>query len=1076
MHSIKNATSVTPRVTVLEPPCVPVGRFANAPTTGESLFCSHPSRDRQQPMDVADRPTRIFPSRWPERNPNSPLTSIRQSPELEPSAVKPAAKAPRKRLASAPEPISVAEAPKTAKKRAPKAELISAPTEAPPVKRARKTVKPKTPALELDSIVDEAGTFVILEWRQVNRAVAETPASVEAQRAEGPRSSRRRGRRRDAEPQAENPLDSGPTMELSEVEGELGVSVTFRARGGAAPKPAVVIPEPEPVKPVIPVRPAIPIPASAPRVVVLNGVPTIVKEHRAFPPIFFFGNSADERRAAIVEEEIRLAAEAGIHIHIHLIDLEVDEASVSAASTLAAYLLTQTLKSDPSAHVLYRVVFVPPRNWQSDYPDAAYHGVDGNLAEPSICDDAFWGAAQRCLETFVRQMRLVPDADRVMGVHIDRAEWFVPEGRGYDTSHGALLKFREWAKTRYSNEEVMLRAAWFEGRTGFDNLTIPEFEEERHEGDRFVRASRKQRRYVDYHLFLSDVTVARIGELAYAVKATSEGHYLVGVSYGYTFEWSHPASGHLALGKLLRTREVDIIAGPPSYRNREPGGSASFPCPIDSLPLNGKMFISEEDFKTKLGTDQHEPDDFNPVIKTPQALESIHWRGAGAALAHGAGVCWMDLWGNGWLKTPVIWRRAGAISKTMARRLASPLKDPDVAVFIDERALAYLVDSSAFTFLVQNVRESVLRSGLSAGFFLLSDLSFREKFPDSKLYLFLNAWDLRSELRSAIKNRLQKDNKVLFWLYTAGLFDGGRESLERAREVTGIALKPQPFHSKSGTTVLNKRHPLCAAFPDRGLVGGTKLEPSYFAIPEDAIVLGEYTQTGLPSFVVKEFGENDPEAKWTSVFLGEPIVSPGLIRALGQLAGAHVYDYQEDVVHASPPFLTIHCGPAGPRTITLPPNWAAYDIQSESFETTEANSVRFHAVEGSTRTFLVGPQAELDALINQPIDELLTIDELPEQDPNTVQDGALFDIPIMKLGEWMEGDLSDDAVEDWLLRPAAMESAPEPDSEDKPRPGRPRRRRGRGGDRQGSDEGSGAPAWRGDDDEFPVSVTFRKRE
>ena len=86
------------------------------------------------------------------------------------------------------------------------------------------------------------------------------------------------------------------------------------------------------------------------------------------------------------------------------------------------------------------------------------------------------------------------------------------------------------------------------------------------------------------------------------MKAASEGYYLVGVSYGYTFEWSHPASGHLALGKLLRTREIDIVAGPPSYRNREPGGTCAFPCPIDSIALNGKLFISEEDFKTKLGS------------------------------------------------------------------------------------------------------------------------------------------------------------------------------------------------------------------------------------------------------------------------------------------------------------------------------------------------------------------------------------------------------------------------------------------------------------------------------------------
>jgi hypothetical protein len=111
---------------------------------------------------------------------------------------------------------------------------------------------------------------------------------------------------------------------------------------------------------------------------------------------------------------------------------------------------------------------------------------------------------------------------------------------------------------------------------------------------------------------------------------------------------------------------------------------------------------------------------------------------------------------------------------------------------------------------------------------------------------------------------------------------------------------------------------------------------------------------------------------------------------------------------------------------------------------------------------------------------LLTVAVLPEADSNTLDDHALFDIPIMKLGEWMEGDLSDDAVEEWLLRPPAVEPVPETgDDAGEARSGRRRRRRrgGGGGDRQGSEEVVGSSQARSDsDDDFPVSVTFRKRE
>src|SRR5262249_13637789 len=162
---------------------------------------------------------------------------------------------------------------------------------------------------------------------------------------------------------------------------------------------------------------------------------------------------------------------------------------------------------------------------------------------------------------------------------------FLSEGHGFDTSKAATKQFRDWARRRYLNDEVTLRASWFDGQVNFDTIQVPEFDPVGQDGERFIRSSRKQRRYVDYHLFLSDATCHRITELAYQAKAAGEGRLLVGVSYGYTFEWTHPASGHLALGKLLRTEEIDFIAGPPSYRNRQPGGSAPFPCPIDSFAL-----------------------------------------------------------------------------------------------------------------------------------------------------------------------------------------------------------------------------------------------------------------------------------------------------------------------------------------------------------------------------------------------------------------------------------------------------------------------------------------------------------
>lgn len=929
-----------------------------------------------------------------------------------------------------------------------------------PVFRARgerAEQKPKEPAPDFSSMAEEAGVEAPRFRDRRDRADREPREDRPERGARPERESRRRDDQPAREPRQERRRDNRRVD--SEPE---------------APAPAPVKPEPIPA----PMREVVRIPSDAPQVVMRDGVPTLVRNGVTYPPLFFFGNASDERRLATVLEQVRYAYDSGIRVFVHYVELDVTPSgSADDAAQFAAYLLKQTLDVAPDAQVIFRTVFTAATGWEAAYPKAKYFAESGGLGEPSICDTAFWDDAERCLEDFIGQLRLLPMAEHIMGLHLERGEWFFAAGWGYDTSAAAQEEFRKWVRLRYRNDNVALCASWFDGQAQFDTLTVPDYRGETKTGEEFVQTGRKTRRWVDYHLFLSDVTMERVGQLAHAVKKASEGTFLVGVSYGYTFEWSHPASGHLSLGKLLRTPEVDFIAGPPSYKNREPGGSCPFPGPIDSFALNGKLYVSEEDFKTPI-SGGHEPDDFNPAMKTPQSLETVHWRGVGAALAHVSGMCWMDLWGNGWLKSPGIWDRAQQVRTALLNRMAAPVSDPDVAVFIDERSLAYLVDQRAFTLLVQNVRESVLRSGLSVGFYLLSDLAHREQFPEAKLYVFMNAWDIRPEVRSAIKTRLQRDNKVLFWLYAAGLFDGGRDAMERVREVTGIALKRQPFASKSGTTIVHKKHPLCESLPERMLSHASELEPSYFAIPEDGIVLGEYSATGLPSFVLRDFSGEGPNSKWRSVFLGEPVVTPGLFRALGQMAGAHVWNFHEDLVHARLPFVAVHCQGAGSRTLALPDKAVAYSLQKQDWVAIEGAQLRFSAQDGQTQAYLVGLRSEIEAILNTPTDQLLKMDAIPERPENTLRlEDVHFDVPIMKVDAWVEEGWSEEMAGDLMFKPSQMEeNMLDPEStEEANNSGRRDRRRGRrrGKSRNGDRKSGGGAS---DFDITEMSVVFRKRE
>ena len=780
------------------------------------------------------------------------------------------------------------------------------------------------------------------------------------------------------------------------------------------PKPE---PKPKPEKTILPPRALIDIPADAPQVVVREGLPTLVRDHKVYPNFWFYAQPQDSSRVETILDEIKQAAEAGLEVFALGFDAICDEHHFSAIAQQVVDLTKKVTAISRNAQVMVHLNLCAAKGWEIDFPEGVYRDRKNDLSEPSLSDDKYWKHVETLMRGLVASIQKADLGNNFLGIEIDRDNWLIAESQGFDISLASKRKFREWVRERYQGDEVLLRASWFDGTASFDTIRIPDFHTDGLKDQRLIRSDRRERAIVDYNLFLSDITVHRLADLSYAIKEASEGRFLVGVRYGLSLENTYPTSGQLALGKVLRTPEIDFVSAAPSYRDRTPGGVASFTLPIDSVVLNGKLAVTLEDFKTSLAT-RPEPDTHNPVMRTPQALESVHLRGLGAALAHGTGVNWSDQWGNGWLTTNSVWSRAKTLRQTLVRAMAANPSEPDVAVFIDERTMGYIMGTKPFTNLVRSVRESVLRAGVSVGFYLLSDLTHREKFPESKVYLFLNAWDIRSDLRSAIKQRLHRDGKLLAWFYTAGVFDSGRETLERAREVTGIAIKPQPIFSKAGTQVLDRRNPIAQAFPNASISTDTIVEPTYFAIPEEGAVLGEYIQTGLPSLVVKDNVGDETGAKWTSVFLGEPVCNPALIRALAQKAGAHVYSFSDDVVHVRAPFLTVHCCGDGQRTITLPGKWSAYNLQTGEWAVVDSNSLRFTAADGTTLNYLIGPTDEIRRILEADPRQLLHMAELPERESNVRIDVSTFDVPIMRLDEWSNGGESTDdvGIDDWYLQ------------------------------------------------------------
>jgi len=691
------------------------------------------------------------------------------------------------------------------------------------------------------------------------------------------------------------------------------------------------------------------------RLGIRQGHPEIIIDGQPVVPLFFFGNidsAASERRVC---EQMRQAASAGVHLHALLLELPVSVPMVSFSVNEALRLLHLVHQHDPQGYVMFRVVFTPPPDWQKLYPEAMTTYADGSTGEPSFASDRYWQEAEAALTLLVRQLEVTEESRYILGYHLDCREWFYEYQRGYDYSPAAQEAFRQWLRARYKNDIVRLRAAWHDGSVTFTSASIPTYR-----GDAAAATvlydSRKGQRYVDYLCFASETIARRIVNLSRTVKKNCDDRRLVAVSYGYVLDFPVPHSGHLALSEVLSAQSIDLICAPVSYRDRWPTQPGSIPVPVGSVRLHNKLFILEDD--TKPHTAQgNTPDDYNPRCSDAESTRQVRLRNATTALVHHAGVSWMDLWGEGWLNDSEVWQQAGKLSTLYLAHIRQRLPEmPEVAVIVDERSLTRIQSPQALLEpLIIGQQEVLARAGIHYGIYLQSDL-VRKAFPEAKMYLFIDPIQIDSEVREAIRERLQRDGKTLVWLYAVALFDEKGYTPDGPRDVAGIAIKAQPWNSETGSIISNDRHPISERLRNKQVGIRERVNPSFYVLDEKAVVLGEYIQTGLPSIAVKDMGS------WRSVFIGERQLSVDLLRGLCRFAGVHVWSQSSDVVRVAPPFLAVHSVGDGVVYLQLPQKQVVYDLTEHRLLAEDAVNLRLNMRTGQTGLYVVGGYEHLQAL------------------------------------------------------------------------------------------------------------------
>ncbi len=920
----------------------------------------------------------------------------------------------RRRKASAKSVSPEATSPETAQQEAPHSEetkprtrrrkATAKATEAPPTEAVSTPPEGQVPT-PTEPVVEEPKPRR-RRRKTTTPQIEEAPAPIEPSPPqaveEAPKAKPRRRRRKTATEGVEAPVEVSAQPQVVEevppVEAVLPVEEKKprRRRRKAVeetPAPPLVEEAPPPQPPIR--HPLV-------RVHFHQGIPSISVGERTFAPLFFFGNLTHAEAGDYVHREMQLATSAGVDLFSLLIPLPVRESGALEAFDQVRFWTAVAREVNPNAHILWRFVPAPVGNWQKEFPEAVIRYADGTTGGPSVCAERWWLHLKEQLVALVELIEREDEGSATLGYHLDWGEWFQPESGGYDTSESALTAFREWLRRHYKEDTVALRSCWFDGDVSFGTATLPPFQPSSNPQQLQFYHLRREGRWIDYQRFLSEITAKRILNLAQAVKTASQERALVGVPYGYLLEWRHPYSGHLGLAHLLKSEAIDFISAPITYAERLPGKSGAFPVPVHSVHLHHKLFLSEEDYRTPFGklsklstlrdptTERslsteiargtsptnrgagvaHESgkhsatqveslleDDYNPPLRTADDVLKVQARSVGQSLVYGYGVQWMDLWGEGWLSSPLTWEGARTQKQLWEWRMRVPQSPPDIAVMIDPVSIVYVrAGSRLIEQVVVKEREALLRAGVSFGFYLLEDL-VRRDFPPVKMVLFLNAWRPSQRVREAIRRKLQQGGRTLVWLYAGALFQGHRNVLETAREITGLALARQPWASTQGTQIVKPHHPIARALGTDKLGVQEPWEPSYYVRDEDCEVIGEYIETGLASFVVKDYDT------WRTVFIGERTLTPELIRALARWAGVHVWTDCNDIVQVNPPWLHLHASQGGRKRIALPNGITVYDPAEGQIIRQVDGTYEIALGEGESRLLLVDTPERLEMLL-----------------------------------------------------------------------------------------------------------------
>lgn len=633
----------------------------------------------------------------------------------------------------------------------------------------------------------------------------------------------------------------------------------------------------------------------------------------------------------------------------------------------------------PDVLFLPRILLTPGAWWCEQFPnditmrdDGTPAGMFGSKCHPSLASEKYRELSYKAMVAFLKHVE-GKYGKNILGYQpgngfggewlMFNSFWEARPGKPGPTKFGvedyspvAREAFRKWLKKSYGSVSK-LRKAWNDKGVTFETATPPD-EKERYTSNHGIFFDPAAgRRVTDYFSFFNDMTADVLLENCRWVKELTGDKKIVGVFYGYLWcnfpNLSVNHTGHLGFQRVLNSTDIDFIASPYTYDNKQIGGPNNSQTLPENALMHGKLYLNEVDTETHLFQRQWRWGNCLNNPKNWEETKGLLIRDYGYSMTKGFGLWWTDLHGGTFQDSSII-DLLGKLKKIDDQYLnADKRSNADIAVILDEETFKYFGDGEPLFNALLTAQKQWQLGFIGAPWepYLLTDIA-NPALKDFKVYVFLNTFRVTDKQKKEIHKKLEKNGATAIWVYAPGYIQDNGLSVKKMSELTGISLKEDNSSGELRVGITNFDHAYTKGLRS-GFVYGTDVDrdsiiryydhqiylkdprdpslatdlpgfnisPRFYSDDAQATVLGNLAGVEKPGLVVKK-----QPTGWTSVYSSAPILPAALLRNIIRQAGGHIYSNSNDVISANTSSLSIYSPNGGMRTIKLPKKLKVTDL------------------------------------------------------------------------------------------------------------------------------------------------------